>query len=252
MTVYYAHRDVGRLHSAEGRVGAGRGRVLLRCCVLSLRLDVVDGRGAGGGVAVGVIDDVFPVRHDVRVDEQRLQVLDVRAGQLERVDLGELPGGRVSGHQLTELVEGRVDRVHPPALSLVGRRPLPHVLLVGLALMGLRLGVLVPALVRGGAASTPAAGAPVVRLVAVLSQRRLVPTLAIGGARPLLLLLLLLHGGARFAVVAVVDVAAGVCCRCSNRRREAGAFSFGAGGLEVHGRVTQGLHRRAHDDDFAV
>ena len=240
------HRDVGLLHS-EGRVGAGWGRVVLGHCVPSLRLYVdsgVDGRGAGGGVAVRVINDVLPVRHDVRVDEQRFEVLDVGAGQLEGVDLGELPGGRVGGHQLTELVEGRVDRVHPLALPLVGRRPLPHVL-VRLSL-GIRLAVFVAALVRRRAACTPAAGAPVVRLVAVLPQRRLVPTLAVGAiAHPLLLL----RG------CAVVVEVAGVCrrCRCScSYCCEPGAFSLRAGGWEAHGRVAQGLHRRAHCDFFAV
>ena len=249
LRVYYAHRDVGLLHS-EGRVRAGRGRVVLGGCVLGLRLDVdsgVHGRGAGGGVAVRVVNNVLPVRHDVRVYEQRLQVLDVGAGQLERVDLGELSRGRVGRYQLAELIEGRVDRVHPLAFSLVGRRPLPLVLIR--LHLGLGLAVLVAALVWGGAARTPAAGAPVVRLVAMLSQCRLVPTLAVGGCRPLLLLLLL-RRGARFGVVVVSVAGVGrrCCCSCS-RRREAGAFSVGSWGREAHGRVAQTLHRRAHAHD---
>lgn len=53
--------------------------------------------------------------------QQGDQVLDVGASQTERVDLGELPIGGVSGHELPELVEGRVDGVHPLSLSAVGR-----------------------------------------------------------------------------------------------------------------------------------
>ena len=236
--VYYAHRDVGLLYS-EGRVGgAGRGWVVLRCGVLGLRLDVhagVDGRGTGRGVAVRVVDHVLSVWHDVRVDQQRLEVLDVRAGQLERVDLGEFPRGRVGGHQLAELVEGGVDRVHPLALALVGCRPLPQVLF-GLDILRIRLAVLVAALVGAGAARTPAARAPVVRRVTVLAQRGLVSSLTVGIRR-----LRLLLRGAGLGVI-IVDVSV---VRCSGRS-EAAVLSLHSGGREAGGRIAQGLHRRAH------
>ena len=206
----------------------------------------VDGRGACRGVAVWVVHHVLSVRHDVRVNKQCLQVLDVGACELERVDLGEFPGGWVCRYKLAELVKGGVDGVHPLALSLVGCCPLPQVL-VGLNLR-LHLSVLVAALIRAGAARAPAAGAPVVGSVAVLASG-LVPTLTVGGSgccgavRGTLLLLWLLLRRAGLGVVVV-----GVSCRCGcSSRGEGAGISLRAGDREAGGRVAQTLHRRAHD-----
>ena len=57
----------------------------------------------------------------VLVLQQRDQVLDVGASQSERVYLRELPIGWVGGHKVPQLVECRVDCVHPLSFSAVGR-----------------------------------------------------------------------------------------------------------------------------------
>ena len=167
---------------------------------------------------------VLSMRHDLRVDQQPLQVLDVGAGQFQSVDLGQLPCGGIGGHQLAELVESRVDGVHSLTLALVGLRSLANVLHAGLATA---VRVLVAALVRARAASTAAAGAPVVRCVAVLACR-LIPALAIGRLR----------GGRLGVGVVIVDVVTA---------RGAVALPLRTWSREARGRVAQGLHWGAHD-----
>lgn len=111
-----------------------------------------------------MVHHVFSLRHDLRADEKCFQVLDVRASKLQCIDLGQFSRGGISRHQLTQLIESGVDRVHPLPLTLVGRCPLANVLLsldVGLA-------VFIAALVRTGASAAPA-GASIVGRMAVLA-----------------------------------------------------------------------------------
>lgn len=136
---------------------------------MGLGLYGIDGRRAAASRCIAVCRMVHHVLsvHDVRVDQQRLEVLDVGAGQLECIDLGEFSGRGIGGDQLAELVEGRIDGVHSLSLALIGCSPLSDVL-VGLA-VGLPLGVLVAALVRARAARAAASRAPIVRCVAMFT-----------------------------------------------------------------------------------
>lgn len=66
-----------------------------------------------------VVQHVFTL-DALRVVQQGNQVLDVGAGQAERVDLGKLPVRGISRHQLPELIESRVDGMHPLSFPAVG------------------------------------------------------------------------------------------------------------------------------------
>lgn len=218
------------LHS-ERRVGASRGWVVLALTgrVLWLGFDGhsgIDGRRAAARRCIAVCRMVHHVLsvHDVRVYQQRLQVLDVGAGQFQRVDLGQFSGRGVCGDQLAELVEGRVDCVHSLPLTFVGCCPFSNVLVRLDA--GLSIDVFVAALVRAGTARATTARAPVVRCVAVLT-RSLISALTVCA----------LLRGRRFGVVIIAVAAIG----------EVGTFPLHSRSRQTCGRVAQRLHRRGHN-----
>lgn len=171
----------------------------------------IDGRGSGGCVALRMVHYVFSLRHNLRTDEKGLQVLDVRASKFQCIDLGQFSRGRVSRHELTQLIECGVDRVHPLPLTFVGCRPLAGVLLY----LDVGLCVFIAAFVGAGASAAPA-GASIVGRMTVLAT--FASTLAIRFLR-----------GRLRVVVVIIDVGVDA--------REA-ALSLRAWGREALGGVT--------------
>ena len=138
-------------------------RELCKLCHLLLDGDRVPVEGVWEGL---VIQHIIAL-DALRVVQQRHQVLDVSAGETERVDLRELPIGRISWHELPELVEGRVDGVHTFSLPAVGRHSL-HLALQTTGHRGVVVAVRLDAVSTVGAAAPGASGRAVrVRLVPV-------------------------------------------------------------------------------------
>ena len=72
------------------------------------------------GVGEGLVVEYIISLDSLCVVQQRYQILDVSAGQTKRIYLGELSVGGVGWNEFPQLVECRVDCVHPLSLSAIG------------------------------------------------------------------------------------------------------------------------------------
>ena len=106
-TAFALHLDPARIHHANGRCWRAIPGTALLHVGFVIELHVFSVLHCGSGIP-----------------DQCSQVIDVRASQPKRVDLGKLAVGWIGGYKLTQLVERRVDRVHPLSFSAVCRDPL--------------------------------------------------------------------------------------------------------------------------------